>query len=188
MVKLVKSGFRKDKAILSVFLLVIVISVFILHSGIFASMYSRLYDEYAHDQELADGFAYTDADREFVESVLAKNKDIVAYIVQDMLEIKSIKYTTSRNSKEKTDIWSIQRFGDNTGCKNLDFEKYDDSVSGRRIYISSFTAAVKKLHTGDKININTVNGKLEYTVAGVFQYLLMDNLYLVDGDSFDELA
>ena len=98
MVKLVKSGFRKDKAILSVFLLIIVISVFILHSGIFASMYSRLYDEYAHDQELADGFAYTDADHEFVESVLAGNKDIVSYAVQDMLEIKSIKYTTSRNS------------------------------------------------------------------------------------------
>ena len=188
MVKLIKSGFRKDRAILSVFLLIIVISVFILHSGIFASMYPRLYDEYARDQGLADGYVYTDADHEFVDSVLAGNMDIVSYTVQDMLEIKNLKSTTSRNSKEKTGIWSIQRFGDNAGCKKLDFEEYDNSVSGRRIYINSFTAAVKELHTGDKIYINTVHGKLEYTVAGVFQYLLMDDLYLVDGDSFDELA
>ena len=47
MVKLIKAGFHKDRTILAVFLIIIVISSFILHSGIFASMYPGLYDEYA---------------------------------------------------------------------------------------------------------------------------------------------
>ena len=193
MVKLIRSGFHKDRAILTVFLLIIVISTFLLHSGMFASMYPRLYDEYARSEGLADYMFMTNAGDEDIERVLSDNKDIDSYTVQDMVYLKSLKLTTSKCSKEKKDTyWVLQRFGDNIGYDRLDFEKRDDSVSGRRIYINAYTAISNDLCIGDNIYLDTEFGKYEYTVAGIYQHLLMGNSYsyvsaLLDEESFAEL-
>jgi len=188
MVKLIKAGFHKDRTILAVFLIINVISSFILHSGIFASIYPKLYDEYSDELGLADAFIYTDADHYVIDGVLAENEDIDSYIVQDMINLENIKITTSRNSKEKTADWYIQRFGDNVGCNETFFEKLDNSIEGRRIYINTYTSSVYEWDLGDKIYIETALGKQEYTVAGIYQNLLIASLYLVDDGSFRELA
>lgn len=193
MVKLIKSGFHKDRTIMFVFLLIIIIATFLLHSGMFASMYPRLYDEYARSEGLADYVMATNADDERLGAVFAESSGIASYIIQDMVEIGSFKYTTSKCSKEKADTaLIIQRLGDNIGYDRLDFEKRDDSVSGRRIYINSYIAASNNLCIGDRITFDTDIGKYEYTVAGIYQHLLMGNSYyyisaMVDGESFDEL-
>ena len=188
MVKLIKAGFHKDRTILAVFLIIIVISSFILHSGIFASMYPGLYDEYADEYGLADGFVYADADRETLESILAGNEDIESYIIQDMIELNNIKYTTSQNSTEKTASWNVQRYGDNVGCNETRFEKLDNGTDGRRIYICTYDAAVHDWDIGDKIYIETVLGKQEYTVSGIYQDLFNIASYMIDDVSFTELA
>ena len=193
MVKLIKSGFHKDRTIMFVFLLIIIIATFLLHSGMFASMYPKLYDDYARDEGLADYVMATNADDEKLEAVFAENSGIAAYIIQDMVEIGSFKYTTSKCSKEKNDTsLIIQRLGENIGYDRLDFEMRDDSVSGRRIYINAYIAASNDLCIGDRITFDTDIGKYEYTVAGIYQHLLMGNSYyyisvMVDGESFDEL-
>ncbi len=188
MVKLIQAGFRKERTILAVFLVIIAIASFILHSGIFASMYPVLYDEYADEYGLADAYISSDADYDVLERALSESDDIDSYIIQDMIELKNIKYTTSRNSKENTANWEIQRYGDNAGSNETCFEKKDDSAEGRCIYISTYNAAVHDWDMGDKIYIETILGKQEYTVAGIYQNLLNAGLYLVDDGSFRELA
>ena len=194
MVKLIKSGFHKDRTILTVFLLIIVISSFLLHCGMFASMYPRLYDEYARSGGIADYMFMTNANDEDIESALSANNDIDSYIVQDMVYLSTLKLTTSKCTKEKNDsCWVIQRFGDNIGYDRLDFVKRDDSVSGKRIYINAYTAISNGLCTGDKMYLDTEFGKYEYTVAGIYQHLLLGNTYsyisvLLDDESFAELS
>ncbi|MDD7515893.1 ABC transporter permease [Ruminococcus flavefaciens] len=194
MVKLIRSGFRKDRTILTVFLFIIVISTFLLHSGIFASMYPRLYDEYADSEGLADYMFMTNADDEDIENTLSCNKDIGTYTIQDMVYLNSLKLTTSNRSKEtKERDWVIQRLGDNIGYDRLNFEKRDDSVSGSRIYINAYTAISNDLDIGDIMYLDTEFGKYEYTVAGIYQHLLMGNSYsyisvLLDNESFAEMS
>ena len=194
MVKLIKSGFHKDRTIMSVFLLIIIIATFLLHSGMFASMYPKLYDEYARSGGLADYLFMTNANAEDIESVLSPKNDIDSYSVQDLVYLNTLKLTTSKCSKEKKDSgWIIQRFGDNIGYDRLDFMKRDDSVSGRRIYINAYTAISNDLCTGDKMYLDTEFGRYEYTVAGIYQHLLLGNTYsyisvLLDDESFAELS
>ena len=194
MVKLIKSGFHKDRTIMSVFLMIIIIATFLLHSGLFASMYPKLYDEYARSGGLADYLFMTNANAEDIESVLSPKNDIDSYSVQDLVYLNTLKLTTSKCSKEKkASGWIIQRFGDNIGYDRLDFMKRDDSVSGRRIYINAYTAISNDLCTGDKMYLDTEFGRYEYTVAGIYQHLLLGNTYsyisvLLDDESFAELS
>ena len=47
MVKLIKANLRKDRTILIVFVLIIIFSTFLMHTGLLASNYKQLYDDYA---------------------------------------------------------------------------------------------------------------------------------------------
>ncbi|MDO4863129.1 MAG: ABC transporter permease [Ruminococcus sp.] len=194
MVKLIRSGFRKDRAILSVFLMIIVISTFLLHSGLFASVYPRLYDDYAREQGLCDCLMWTSADHERIDSTLEGFEGVESYKVQDMVSIASLTLTTSKSSKEKKDSgWLVQRFGDNVGYKQFEFLKLDNSVGGRRIYLNEYTAVANDLCVGDTVTVSSDLGEFEYTVAGTYQHLHMGNSYymisvMVDEDSFRELS
>ena len=193
MVKLIKSGFRKDRTILTVFLLIILIATFILHTGLFASAYPRLFDEYAEDGEIADYLLDTGADTETLERTFAEYDGIASYTVHDMVYIPTLSVTTDKCSEKKSDsTWMVQRYGDNVGYRNFDYIAKDDSISGKRIYLNAYTAANYSLDIGDTICLDTMYGKYEYTVAGIYQHLLMGNSYylisvMVDEDSFAEL-
>ena len=194
MVKLVKAGFRKDRAILTVFLLIIVISSFLLHTGLFASMYPKLYDDYASEQGLCDYVMWTSADYDRIDSIFSDANGIKSYTTQDTVNIPSIKVTTNKCSKEKNDGgWLVQRLGDNIGYEKTGFIHRDDSVGEKRIYLNEYTAAAYGLCVGDTICLSTDSVKREYTVAGTYQHLHMGNSYymrsaLLDEDSFRELS
>ena len=194
MVKLIKAGFRKDRTIITVFMLIIITSTFLLHTGMLASLYPHLYDEYSEDQGLVDYMMYTTADNDRIVEALSDKEGIESYSVNDMVHIPSVSYTTSRCSKEKNEtVWFVQRLGDNVGYKRLDFEERDDSVSGRKVYINAYLASENGLCVGDKMYFDTKYGKFDYTVAGIYQHLLLGNSYyylsvLLDEESFSELS
>ena len=50
MVKLIKANLRKDRTILIVFVLIIIFSTFLMHTGLLASNYKQLYDDYAEQE------------------------------------------------------------------------------------------------------------------------------------------
>ena len=51
MIKLVKANIHKDRAVLSAFLMIIILAVTLLHIGRMVSMYKPLYDEKAEDSK-----------------------------------------------------------------------------------------------------------------------------------------
>ena len=49
MIKLIKSHIRKDKTILTIFLLIMILSTFLMNIGLMASKYENLFDEYVEE-------------------------------------------------------------------------------------------------------------------------------------------
>ena len=187
MVKLIKAGFRKDRAIMVVFLLIIVISTFLLHTGMLASMYPRLYDDYVAEQGLCSCQVWTAADYERIDAALEGFNEIESYKAEDVVSIPNLTLTTSKSSKEKKDSgWLVQRLGDNVGYKRLEFLQLDNSVSGRRIYLNEYTAVANDLSVGDTVTVSSDLGEFEYTVAGTYQHLHMGNSYYMISVMVDE--
>ena len=193
MVKLIKAGFRKDRAVLIVFLLIITISTMLLHTGIMVSTYPRLYDEYAEDTGLADFLMVTDESEEKIERVMESSENVDEYHSEEVVIIPGITIYTYKTGKEKASSrLYVQRIGDNTGHDRLEYVERDDSVSGRKLYLNLYTAYSNNLCVGDSVRLDTSIGTYEYTVAGIYQHLLMGNLYyylsaMVDEESFKEL-
>ena len=137
MVKLIKAGFRKDRTIMAVFLMIIFISTFLLHTGMLASMYPRLFDEYADEQHPADYIIWTTADNGSIDTALAECNGVKCYATEDMVNIPVFKFTTSRCSKERAQSgWFVQRLGDNVGYETFVFDKRNDNIGEKRIYIT----------------------------------------------------
>lgn len=193
MVKLIKSGFRKDRAVLIVFLLIITVSTMLLHTGMLVSTYPRLYDEYVKEDGLADYLMFTAADEDTIERALDSIGDITEYHSEETVIIHNLTVYSEKTGKEKENkSLYIQRMGDNAGYDRLRFLERDDSVSGRKLYLNLRTAYSNNLCVGDSVRLDTPVGSYEYTVAGIYQHLLMGNYYyyllaMVDDDSFREL-
>ncbi len=193
MVKLIRSGFHKDRTILAVFLLIILLSSFLLHTGLMTSSYNSLYNEYAEDTGLADFYVFAATMGSDISDVLDGKEYIESYRENDMVHISSYVLTTSKSSepKDQYDLM-ICPDGSGCGCEKLEFTARDDSVEGKKIYLNLYTACSSGLCVGDKMYIDSDMGKYEYTVAGVFQHLFMGNSYcfcaaMVDAEEFARL-
>ena len=66
MVKLIKANLRKDRTILIVFVLIIIFSTFLMHTGLLASNYKQLYDDYAEQTNLCDFILFTNESTQLV--------------------------------------------------------------------------------------------------------------------------
>lgn len=192
MVKLIKANLRKDRAILIVFLLIIILSALLLHTGLLVSDYKGLYNIYAQETNLADYMIFTSANDEDIKDCFDSKEYVDSFAVYDGVFMNRIKMTTSKSAKEKDCDFTVQNVKDNSGADELIFIERDDSVEGRKIYLNLYTAYSNGLCTGDKVYLSSELGEYEYTVAGIYQHLLMGNSYyllsaMVDEDSFDEL-
>ena len=193
MVKLIKSGFRKDRNILVIFLLIIILSSFLLHTGLLTSTYGSLFDEYAEETNLSDFYVFAAAMGNDVSDVLHGKEYIESYRETEMVHLSSYVLTTNKSSKPKESYdMMICPVGSDCGCDKLEFTARDDSVEGKKIYLNLYTAYSNGLCVGDSFCIDSDMGKYEYTVAGVFQHLFMGNSYcyaaaMVDDDEFASL-
>lgn len=193
MVKLIKANLRKDRTILIVFVLIIIFSTFLMHTGLLASNYKQLYDDYAQQSGLCDYILYTNKDSGEIDETLDSFDFVESYKKSDTVLLSSFTYTTSKSSKQsKATDWVFLDIDDPNGFSELEFAERDDSVSGRKIYLNIYVAYSNGLCAGDKIYIDTKYGKFEYTIAGIYQHLFMGNSYsylsaMLDSESFSEL-
>lgn len=193
MVKLIKANLRKDRTIMVIFLIIMILSTMLMHTALLASRYGALYDEYAEDTDLADMYVYAAAYGEDISDVLDSKDYITDYDIIDIVNFNSFTMSTSKNHKlkEANDLM-ISKVEDNCGCEKLEFIERDDSVEGSRIYLNIYTAYSNSLCIGDKLYIDSDMGKYEFTVAGIFQHLFMGNSLsyygaMVDDEDFHRL-
>lgn len=193
MVKLIKANLRKDRTILIVFVLIIIFSTFLMHTGLLASNYKQLYDDYAEQTNLCDYILFTNESTDAVDETLGKADFVESYKTTDTVLLSSFTYTTSKSSKQsKATDWVFLDVNDLNGCSEIEFAERDESVAGRKIYLNIYVAYSNGLCAGDKIYIDTKLGKYEYTIAGIYQHLFMGNSYsylsaMLDSESFAEL-
>jgi len=193
MVKLIKAGLRKDRAILLIFLLIIMLSAMLMHTGIMASNYKQLYDRQTEETGLADYIIFTAEDGRAAEKWFESAEHIHSFQRSDVILLSSFKFTTSKTDNEKNGTdWMLERLGDSNGWSELRYVERDDSVSGRKIYLDLYAAYSNGLCVGDRISIDSGLGKYDLTVAGIYQHLFMGSSYtylsaMVEPGTFDEL-
>lgn len=194
MVKLIQSGLRKDRAILLIFMLIMILSSMLMHTGLLASNYKTLYDRQAEKTHLADYLMFTTAETGELNAFFDEKEFIRDYSVSDMILMPAFKFTSSKNEKEKTaENWIFQCTEGESGFSELAFVERDDSVQGRKIYLNLHAAYSNHLCTGDTITVDSDYGKYECTVAGVYQHLFMggnsftSQSAMLEPDTFDEM-
>lgn len=197
MVRLIKANIRKDRAFLMIFSLIIIMSTFLMNLGLLASQYDELYREYVDETNTCDyavfaAYSYAGGDVD-LNGFFENREYIEDYDIMEVVMLNSFKLKTSKNDEEKISTeWMFQSLEDEGAAGIIKFAERDDSVPGKKIYMNIYTALNNDLQVGDKVYIDSVQGKYEYTLAGIYQHLMMGSSYtyysvMVDGDEFDRL-
>lgn len=194
MVKLIKANIRKDRNVLLAFLLILILSSLLLHTGLFAGQYSSIYDEKVEKTHEADVLAYVDGTEEDINRALEPVKEISDFSVQDMISPGSPEVTINDAEEPfELDGVTITRYGEYGAAEPYRMIEEDKSVTGPVIYLNSYYAKTNKINVGDKFCIHfKTTGDMDFTVGGIFEALIGGNAYgwmevMVDPDSFSEL-
>ena len=178
MVKLIKADLRKDRAILLVFLLIIILSTLLMHTGLLASNYKELYDRQAKATNTADYVIFSTGEKNDLDEFFDSRNYIKDYSSSDIILMTSLKVSTSGNIKEKNTFdWIFQNYADDNAFSELNFIERDDNVKGDKIYLNLYFAYSSGLCTGDKITVDSPFGRYDFTVAGIYQHLYMGGSY-----------
>ncbi|MBR4344095.1 MAG: ABC transporter permease [Lachnospiraceae bacterium] len=179
MIKLIKSHIRKDKTILTIFLLIMILSTFLMNIGLMASKYENLFDEYVEELNLPDYFTfiasyYVPDSEDDIREMFEDADYVEAFHMSDVVCFPSYKLKTDKNDKEKTEEYlMIQNVDDADNTKVIVFTKRDDTIKGSRLYLNIHTALSNDLTIGDKVYLDTNQGKYEYIIAGIYQHQYM---------------
>ena len=198
MIKLIKSHIRKDRTILTIFLLIMILSTFLMNIGLMASKYESLFDEYVREINLPDYISfiasyYVPDSEDNIREMFEDADYVESFHMSDVVCFPSYKLKTEKDGKEKTeDYLMIQNMDDQNNRKLIVFSDRDDSVVGKKIYLNLHTALTNDLTVGDKVYMDTNQGRYEFTLAGIYQHQYMggfESYYsaMVEEDEFEIL-
>ena len=193
MIKLVKANIYKDRAVLSAFLMIIILSVTLFHVGRMVSMYKALYDEKSKTSNMGDSFSFALGDEETIKNELEGMDEVKEYRIVDLIRTGDFKIVKDQ-AKDRTieELFFIPE-NEMNEYMNLNFVERDTSIQDSWIYINVYTAYYNKLKVGDKVVIGSdILGENTFTVAGIYEDLFCGNSYsyyssVIDNDSFDRL-
>ncbi len=198
MIKLIKSHIRKDRTILTIFLMIMILSTFLMNIGLMASKYQNLYDEYVEETKLSDYISFIASyfvpdSEDDIEKYFDEADYVESYYMSDVVSFKSYEMKADEDGKWKTqDYLMIQNVDDKKLNDAVVFADRDDTVPGAKLYLNIKTAYSNNLSVGDKVYIKAEQGEYEYTVAGIYQHLFMGSFEtyysaMVEDDEFDKL-
>ena len=194
MVKLIKANIRKDRNVLVAFLLILILSSLLLHTGLFVGQYSSIYDEKVEKTHEADVLSYVTGSDEDITRALSKVKEISEFSIQDMVSPGSPEVTINDSTESiELDGATITRYGEYGAAEPYRMIECDESITASAIYLNSYYAKVNGIQVGDDFHIHfKATGDLDLKVAGIFEALIGGNAYgwmevMVDEDTFSGL-
>lgn len=197
MSKLIKCNLYKDRSVLTAFLLIIIISIMLLHTGLFLAGYDDAYDRnYESRGYLKGGVLNTFGNIEKIRKVVENEQEIREFRLCEVIMPTDVTYTTDKSDKEK-DLSFLTYYKGIESYKVADtlrFIERDDSVEGPKIYLNIYNAYSAKLSVGDKMYIKSEQmGDYELTVAGIYEDLLEGSSYsygsaILDAEIYDSLS
>ena len=194
MVKLIRANMRKDRNVLVAFLLVLILTSLLLHTGLFIGQYSSIYDEKVENKKEADVLAYVIGSTEDITKSLSGAPEISDFSVQDMIMPGTVKLTVNGEG-DTIDLEgsTITRIGEYGAAEEYAFLERDDSFFGPKIYINSYYATLHKLKVGNRMHMHSSSvGDRDFMISGIYEALIGGNSYgwmsiMVDADSFSEM-
>ena len=189
MLKLVKSNIRKDRTVLTVFLLIITISVMLLQTGLFVNKYDSLYDEKKEAAGIGDTVIYAFGDKDTMRETMDRMEDVSGYTMSDIIRPEEMLVTCKAKGFEEARDDAILHSAKGEHADSLTYISRDDSVSGNKVYLTVYYAYANHLDIGDKLTLTAdVLGSKEYTVAGIYEELAQGNQYSWHGFMFEDGA
>ena len=173
------------------FLLILILSSLLLHTGLFVGQYSSIYDEKAEKTHEADVLSYVPGSDEEISRALSGVKEISEFSVQDMISPGSPEVTINDSAESiELDGATITRYGEYGAAEPYRMIECDESVTEQAVYLNSYYAKKNHIHVGDIFHIHfKTTGDLDLKVAGIFEALIGGNAYgwmeiMVDEDTF----
>ncbi len=195
MTKLIKSNIYKDRGILVAFLLIIIISVMLLHIGLFLGTYEGEYDSrYVSGGYLEGGIITTAGNKDEIQRLIEDVSDVSKARACETIMNVPFEYTIGSSDKEiKLDSASFYTFDNYRLSDTMDFIDRDESVQGAKIYMNLYTAYKNRIKVGDELHLKSeVFGDYDFTVAGIYEDLVEGNAFsyysvIVDDESYEKL-
>ena len=173
-----KANLRKDRAILLIFLLIIILSTLLMHMGLLASNYKKLYNTKKAETDVCDYIVFTSERGNTVDELFEQTEHVESWQRSDVILMPAFKYTSNKAEKEVSGTdWMFESIGQDNGYSKLQFVERDESVSGNKIYLNLYSAYSNNLCTGDTFVMDTKYGKYEFTIAGIYEHLFMGTSY-----------
>ncbi len=189
MLKLVKSNIRKDRTVLTVFLLIITISVMLLQTGLFVNKYDSLYDEKKETAGIGDSVIFAFGDKETMRKTMDRMEDVSRYTMSDIIRPEEMLVSCKAKGFEETRDDAVLHSVKGEHAEGLNYISRDDSVSGNKVYLTVYYAYANNLEVGDKLTLAYDNlGSKEFTVAGICEELQQGNQYSWHGFLFEDEA
>ncbi len=192
--KLVKANIRKDRAVFTVFLLILVLSTMLLHTGLLVNRYDEMYDKKKNSRGIGDAEMYACGEEDEIRSVMDGLSLVSGYYSDIILRpYKATVLSCEEKGWEDTRSDVVLHSADGTHAGTVRFMQRDDSLSGRRIYLNLYLASACDLELGDRITVDVESlSKETYTVAGIYEDIQQGNPYAwcslcLDDASFREL-
>lgn len=193
MVKLIRSNLHKDRAVMIVFMLIIMIASMLMHTSLLINTYDEVYDSKAEKQDIPDAIEQVRTDDDISDIINGCDK-ISQYSVTDMILPAETVFTVNDSAKEITnDTALFYEYGTQGIAGEHSFVERDESVSGRKLYMNLGLAKSNGINIGDKIHLKMdhYNG-LEFTVAGIYEDLfngvgMSYNSVMLDTQGFEQM-
>jgi ABC-type lipoprotein release transport system permease subunit len=169
-----------------------------MNIGLMASKYESLFDEYVREINLPDYISfiasyYVPDSEDDIREMFEDADYVESFHMSDVVCFPSYKLKNDKNGEEETEEdLMIQNMDDLYNRKLIVFSERDDSVLGKKIYMNIHTALTNGLTVGDKVYMDTNQGRYEFTLAGIYQHQYMggfESYYsaMVEEDEFEIL-
>ena len=194
MLKLVKAHFHKDKAVLTAFLLILIVATMLLQAGFMVGRFDSLYDERASQRNISDAMYFCFGDEEELARQVKEMDHIESFYLVDLIRPDVITYSV--NTGKEKDIEGLFFLDEENADKyqKLAYVEKDESITGPRIDINVYTAYSEGMRVGDKVKMKDADiGEYEFTVAGIYEDLFCGQRYsyyssVIDHESYEKMS
>ena len=194
MLKLVKAHFHKDKAVLTAFLLILIVAVMLLQVGFMVGRFDPLYDERVAQRNISDAMYFCAGDEEEIKRLAGGMEHIKSFYIVDLIKPGVVTFSVnSRKEKDLEDMFFLDE-ENAPDYQDLSFVEKDDGITGPKIYINVYTSSSEGMKTGDKVKFRENDlGEYEFTVAGIYEDLFCGQRYsyystVIDHDSYEKMS
>ena len=194
MFKLVKAHFHKDKAVLTAFLVILVVAVTLLHTGLMVARFDTMYDDKTKEKNVPDAMYFVLGDEEEIGKQLNDNDTVKSSYLVDMIFPDVVKLSVNSGKKKDVEgIFFVDKENE-TAYQDLNYVEKDDSITGPSISVNVYTAYSEGLRVGDKVKISHQDlGEYDLTVSGIYEDLFCGQRYsyyssIIDHETYKKIS